>query len=352
MIGPAVTAWLWGRRGPLASGVRAILLPFAGVYDGAMRLRARAYAAGVRRTRPLPLPAVAVGNLAVGGTGKTPLAAWIAAYALRHGARPAILLRGYGGDETLVHERLTPGVIVVADPDRRAGAAHAQAAGATVLVLDDAFQRLDVARDVNIAVLSAEGEQAARWPLPAGPWREGWWALGRADLIVVTRKRASAGAAQALARRLTAACPRTPVAVAHLALGRLTTLRSGQLVAPAVLVGKRVVAAAGVGDPASFAAQIEGLGATVRLEAFPDHYAYGAADVARLARAAATADYLMVTEKDAVKLHARWPADAREPLVGHLEVNWEMQAEAVRGALDRVLAGQPSPRPSPRTDRP
>ena len=352
MIGPAVTAWLWGKRGPLASGVRAVLLPFAGVYDGAIRLRARAYATGVRRTRPLPLPAVAVGNLAVGGTGKTPLAAWIAAYALRRGARPAILLRGYGGDETLVHERLTPGVIVVADPDRRAGAAHAQAAGATVLVLDDAFQRLDVARDVNIAVLSAEGEQAARWPLPAGPWREGWWALGRADLIVVTRKRASAGAAQALARRLTAACPRTPVAVAHLALGRVTTLRSGQLVAPAALVGKRVVAAAGVGDPASFAAQIEGLGATVRLEAFPDHYAYGTADVARLVRAAAAADYLMVTEKDAVKLHARWPADAREPLVGHLEVNWEVQAEAVCGALDRVLADQPPPRPSPRTDRP
>jgi len=352
VIGPAVAAWLWGNRAPLARGVRAALLPFAGVYDGAMRLRARAYAAGVRRTHPLPLPAVAVGNLAVGGTGKTPLAAWIAAYALRHGARPAILLRGYGGDETLVHERLTPGVIVVADPDRRAGAAHARAAGATVLVLDDAFQRLDVLRDLNIAVLSAEGELAARWPLPAGPWREGWWALGRADLIVVTRKRASAGAAQALAGRLTGACPRTPVAVAHLALGRLTTLRSGQLVAAAALAGKQVVAAAGVGDPASFAAQIEGLGATVRLQAFPDHYAYGAADVARLVRAAAAADYLMVTEKDAVKLHARWPADAREPLVGHLEVHWETQGGAVRGALDRVLAGTPPPRPSPRTDRP
>ncbi len=352
MIGPAVTAWLWGSRAPLARGVRAALLPFAGVYDGAMRLRARAYATRVRRTERLPLPAIAVGNLSVGGTGKTPLAAWIAAYALRHGARPAILLRGYGGDETRVHERLTPGVIVVADPDRRAGAARARAAGATVLVLDDAFQRLDVARDVNIAVLSAEGEQAARWPLPAGPWREGWWALARADLIVVTRKRASAGAAQDLAARLGGACPGTPVAVAHLALGRLTTLRSGQLVAPGALVGKRVVAAAGVGDPASFAAQIGALGATVRLEAFPDHHAYGAADVARLVRAAAAADYLMVTEKDAVKLHARWPADAREPLVGHLEVDWETQGEAVRGALDRVLAVTPPPPPSPRTDRP
>ena len=352
MIGPVVTAWLWENRAPLARGVRAALLPLAGVYDGAMRLRARAYAARVMRTHRLPLPAVAVGNLAVGGTGKTPLAAWIAAYALGRGARPAILLRGYGGDETLVHQRLTPGAIVVADPDRRAGAARARAAGATVLVLDDAFQRLDVARDLNIAVLSAEGEHAARWPLPAGPWREGWWALGRADLIVVTRKRASAGTAHDLAARLADACPRTPVAVAHLALSRFTTLGSGRLVAAEALAGKRVVAAAGVGDPASFAAQIGALGATVRLQAFPDHHAYAAADVARLVRAAGAADYLMVTEKDAVKLHARWPADVREPLVGHLDVNWETQAEAVRGALDRVLAGTPPPPPSPRTDRP
>jgi tetraacyldisaccharide 4'-kinase len=134
-----------------------------------MRLRARAYAAGAADAPAAG--AIAVGNLAVGGTGKTPLAAWIAAYALRRGARPAILLRGYGGDETLVHERLTPEAIIVADPDRRAGAARARAAGATVLVLDDAIQRLDVARDVNIAVLSAEGDAALA--APGGPWREG-----------------------------------------------------------------------------------------------------------------------------------------------------------------------------------
>jgi len=337
----------------VARGIRTALLPLAGVYDGAMRLRARAYARGVLRTYPLPLPAVAVGNLAVGGTGKTPLAAWIAGYALQQGARPAILLRGYGGDETLVHQRLTPGALVVADPDRRAAAARARAAGATLLVLDDAFQRLDVARDLNLAVLSAEGEDAARWPLPAGPWREGWWALGRADLVVVTRKRASAGDAQQLAGRLAASCPGVPVAVAHLSLGRITTLVSGGPVAREALAGKRVVAVAGVGDPDSFAAQVRALGPTVRLAAFPDHHAYSAADVARLVRAAAASDYLIVTEKDAVKLQPRWPADVREPLVGRLEVNWETQADAVRGALDRVFAATVPPRPSPRRiDRP
>src|SRR2546430_12102007 len=82
-----------------------------------------------------------------------------------------------------------------ADRDRAAGAAQARAAGAKVLVLDDAFQLLAVARDLNIAVVSAESAVASPWPLPAGPWREGWDALGRADVLVVTRKHAAPDAA-------------------------------------------------------------------------------------------------------------------------------------------------------------
>ena len=87
---------------------------------------------------------------------------------------PGILLRGYGGDEALVHQHEVPEAVVVADPDRAAGAERALAQGAQVLVLDDAYQRLDVRRDFNIAVVSAETTRAVRWSLPAGPWREGW----------------------------------------------------------------------------------------------------------------------------------------------------------------------------------
>ena len=83
-----------------------------------MVARAGAYGRGWLATRPLPLPAVAVGNLAVGGAGKTPLAAWFAAFYAQRGLRPGILLRGYGGDEHRVHERLVPGAVVVPDPDR------------------------------------------------------------------------------------------------------------------------------------------------------------------------------------------------------------------------------------------
>ncbi len=350
-MSPGVTRWLWGSGTLPARIVRAALLPAAGVYGGIMWLRARAYARGRLATRPLPRPAVAVGNLTVGGTGKTPLAAWIASYYAARGVRPGILLRGYGGDEIAVHETRTPGAIVVADPDRRAGAARAAALGAGVLVLDDAFQRLDVARDVNIAVLSVEGAAAAPWPLPAGPWREGWSALERATLIAVTRKRAPAAAAAALADRVAARVHGCPVAIAYLALGGLVGMRSGEPVPLPQLAGHRVLAAAGIGDPASFAEQLRALRATVRLAAFRDHHAYGAADVRRLLRVGAPFDYLIVTEKDAVKLRHLWPRDAREPLVALLDVHWESQADAVRRALDGALGGVLTAGPSPTTDR-
>src|SRR5881275_897235 len=194
-----VVQWLWGTSAA-ARVTRLPLVPLAGLYWVAMRIRsARNAGGGVLR---LSLPTIAVGNLSVGGTGKTPLAAWIAAYCARRGWKPGILLRGYGDDEPLVHRRLVPEAVVVANPDRVAGAVAARAQGAQVLVLDDAYQLLGVGRDLNIAVVSAESATASPWPLPAGPWREGRDALDRADLIVVTRKSASADAASALAEGL------------------------------------------------------------------------------------------------------------------------------------------------------
>src|SRR5439155_1685955 len=166
----------------------------------------------VLKTTRLPLPAVAVGNLSVGGTGKTPLAAWIARRYAGRGRVPGILLRGYGGGAPLVHRRLAPDAVGVAEPNRVAGAGRARAAGADILVLDDAFQLLSVARDLNIAVVSAESIAGSPWPLPAGPWRERWDALAGADGIVVTRKRVPAAVADRLADGL--AQPR-PVAEGH-----------------------------------------------------------------------------------------------------------------------------------------
>lgn len=332
---------LWRRRSLKARAARVALLPLSGVYGAAMALRSTWYRLGLARARSLPLPAIAVGNLSVGGTGKTPLAAWIASYCIDAGRRPGILLRGYGRDEVMVHRRLVPDAIVVADADRIAGANLAKSQGASVLVLDDAFQRLDTARDLNIAVLAVEQARLPRWTLPAGPWRESRGALSRADLLVVTRKRADAEAAEALSERLAARWPKTPVAVARLALTGLTGMRSGAALPLQALRGQRIVAAAGIADPESFAVQVRASGATVQLAAYQDHHEYDAQDVARLMQAVAGASYLVVTEKDAVKLRAVWPSDSPEPLVAIMAWIWERNGEAVIHALRRVLALPP-----------
>jgi tetraacyldisaccharide 4'-kinase len=329
--------WLWWSRHPLARLARGLLLPLALVHRSVMLARAMAYRRGWLATRRLPLPAVAVGNLAVGGAGKTPIAAWIAGFYVQLGLRPGILLRGYGGDEHRVHERLVPKAVVVPDPDRAAGAERARSAGAEVLVLDDAFQRLDVARDLNVALVNTETARAVPWPLPAGPWREGWGALRRADLIVVTRRRAPAYEARRLAQRLAACWPAIPVATVHLALHGFEGMRTRRPAKAADLAGKRVVVAAAIADPASFAVQVRASGAVVQLVAYQDHHPYPPGDVARLALAARGADYVVVTEKDAVKLRDRWPADVPEPLVAVLQVHWEQNGEAVERALEGIV---------------
>jgi tetraacyldisaccharide 4'-kinase len=328
-----VARWLWG-SGTAARVARVPLIPFAGVYWAVMRLRAATARAAVR----LPLPTIAVGNLSVGGTGKTPLAAWIAAYCAARGRRPGILLRGVGGDEPLVHRRLVPRAVVVANPDRVAGATAARGQGAQVLVLDDAFQLLRVARDLNIAVVSAESLAGSPWPLPAGPWRERWDALARADVIVVTRKQAPVSTAGAVADSLSRRRPGVPVCRALLALSHLEGMQSGGRRELGVLAGRRVVAGVGIADPESFAAQLHGTGAVVQLVAYQDHHAFDADDVERLARAAAAGDYVVVTEKDAVKLRGRWPGHAPEPWVAVLAVRWEQNGGALEQAVDRLLA--------------
>jgi tetraacyldisaccharide 4'-kinase len=328
--------WLWTSRRPDARLARLALLPASGIWRGAMAARGLAYRRGWLAVRDLPLPSVAVGNLTVGGSGKTPIAIWIARHYVEQGLVPGILLRGYGGDETLVHQHDVPTAVVVADPDRAAGAERALANGAQVLVLDDAYQRLDVRRDLNIAVMSAETTRAVRWSLPAGPWREGWEALGRADALVITRKRAGLDAALALVRDLQDRVA-GPVAIAHLGLRALEGLVSGRRTTAGELAGKRVVAASGIADPDAFVAQVKATGAAVQVATWKDHHDYRDEDVAWLAHAARRADHVVITQKDAVKLRDRWPNAVPEPLVAELELEWEEGGDLIAAALDAVV---------------
>ncbi len=328
--------WLWTSRRLDARLARVGLLPAAVVWRAGMGLREFSFRRGWRAAHTLPLPSVAVGNLTVGGSGKTPIAAWIARHFAARGRRPGILLRGYGADEVLVHRHDVPEAVVVANPDRLAGAATAAADGADVLVLDDAFQRLDVRRDLNVLVVSAETTLAVRWPLPAGPWREGWGAIERADFVIVTRKRATPEAAAGLAAEISRTTA-VPIAIVHLGLHHLEGMLSGASRPVESLRGERVVAATAIADPDAFVAQVKGTGAQVQVATWKDHYDFRDEDVAWLARAARKADHVVLTAKDAVKLRDRWPASAPEPLVAILNVRFESGGEAFAAALDALV---------------
>ncbi len=331
--------WLWVDRGPTARLVRGALLPASLAYRAAAATRARAYHARLLPTRGLPAPTVSVGNLTVGGTGKTPIAAWIAEYFRTRGVRPGVLLRGYGGDEAAVHRFLVPDAVVIEDPDRSRGAEQAIRCGARVLVLDDGFQRLDVGRDLDIGLVSAESDGAAPWPLPAGPWRESLRALGRADLVVITRKCASLAAAWGVAERVRRTVADRPVAIAQLAIGGLRGMFSNDPVDPGAMRGLKVVVASAVADPDALAWQCRSLGADVRLLAWRDHHAFTAQDARFIVAARGSADCVVVTEKDAGKLRGCWCDECPEPLVADLEVRWEEGDTRLALALDAVLSG-------------
>jgi tetraacyldisaccharide 4'-kinase len=328
--------WLWTSRRPDARLVRLALLPASALWRGAMVARETAYRHGWLPIRDLPLPSVAIGNLTVGGSGKTPIAIWTARYYVSRGFTPGILLRGYGADEVLVHQHAVPEAHVIPDADRAAGADRALARGAQVLVLDDAYQRLDVRRDLNIAVVSAETTRAVRWSLPAGPWREGLAALDRADAVVITRKRATAEAALALAADLQDRV-KGPVAIAYLGLRYVEGMVSGTRLPASALAGKRVVAASGIADPDAFVAQTKATGAAVQVATWKDHHDYRDEDVAWLAHAARRADHVVITQKDAVKLRNRWPSSVPEPLVAMLDLEWEEGGDMIAAALDTVV---------------
>lgn len=328
--------WLWYGTSTGARLARGTLWGPSVAYGLATRIRAGAYRAGLFATHRVARPVVAVGNLSVGGTGKTPLAAWIASWYAERGVKPAVVLRGYGQDEGEVHRDTTPDVLVVEDPDRVRGARRAIRNGAQVIVLDDAFQRLDIHRDLNIAVIGVESLGEPVDLLPAGPWREEWRALRRADVAVVTRRRATRLAAESVARQVGGTMSLNRVAIAYLGISGFVRLRNGEALGRDEVRGRRVFAACGIGDPDSFAAQLRELGALVRLRAWRDHHHYRPADVRAVLSAGREVDYVVVTAKDAVKLRRLWPANGPELLVAELRLGWESGGDLMDEALSNV----------------
>jgi tetraacyldisaccharide 4'-kinase len=328
---------VWFGTGMIDGAVRIALWPLERMYGGIVAARGMLYDRNLLLPQRAAIPAISVGNLTVGGTGKTPVSAWIAGR-LARAAKPAIVLRGYGGDEIAVHRSLNPGVPVVANADRATAIQRAAWEGADVAVLDDAFQHHQIAREADVVLLSVEQLLRPRRLIPAGPWREPLDAAVRADLLILTRKSASPEDVVRARALVSAVAPRVPIAVVSLRPAALADARTGET-RPLELRGVRVHAIAAIGEPELFQRQLEQLGAEVSLTAFPDHHPFTAADIATVARAAAPDALVVCTLKDAVKLAERWPGPSRLWYVSQ-QLLVEQGQEDIDSLLKRVIAAR------------
>lgn len=325
---------VWYGSDAIAVAARALLLPLERIFGGVVGARDLLYDAGWLPAIVTPIPAVSIGNLTVGGTGKTPIAAWMAKGLADRGAHPAVILRGYGADEPLVHEQLNPGIPVVIGADRVSAVRRAAANGADVAVLDDAFQHRRVQRMADLVLVSADRWTSDVRMLPAGPWREPLKAVRRATLVIVTRKAATDQTVEAMHERLSRvapAVPRVSVKLDPMALVRADDVTETRALES--LAGTTVDAILSIADPAAFARQLERYGASVRARVFSDHHAFTDADVQHIVSEIPHDALVVCTLKDAVKLAPRWPRLA--PRLWY--VSQQVMVERGVGGLERVL---------------
>jgi tetraacyldisaccharide 4'-kinase len=298
MPGEALRHWLIGRwygtSPPLA------LRPLAALYGATVRVRRALYRRGVLRSRHPGAPVIVVGNLTVGGTGKTPLVIWLARQLRAAGLNPGVALRGYGGNARaprIVDAAADPAVVgdeavliaqaaavpVAVGADRVAAATLLVRAGCSLVLADDGLQHLALRRDLAIVVVDGERGFGNGALLPAGPLREPAQGLAAADLVIVhgidTRGVAPAGALRMQLQ---------PAALHSLAGEEVQSLET--------LRGATVHAVAGIGNPARFFGLLRALGAIPIEHAFADHHRYRARDLDF-----GDAHRIVMTQKDAVK---------------------------------------------------
>jgi tetraacyldisaccharide 4'-kinase len=310
---------VWSRRGIRGWVAWLALQPASALFAATVALRNLGYRVGVLRVHRVGIPVVSVGNLAVGGTGKTPLTLWLARQLAAGGARVAILLRGYSGrargvtvvstgagpqvdveavgDEAVMLAKCFDGVVLTARR-RVDGVAVAEHLGCRVVVLDDGFQHRAVARDFDLVLIN--GRRGAL--LPAGPMRERQAALKRADAVALVAKSDDDTAQPPAA----VAVPK-PLFVVRFAAQALVESDAGtwRELPLTMLSGRRVAVVCGIAEPGPFYAAVRQW--ETQIEAvfeFPDHHRYTRADWQRLSRETRDIELIVTTEKDLVKLES------------------------------------------------
>ena len=308
------------QRGIAAAVLRGILALAEMPYAWAVRWRNRRYDSGAKAVYRVDVPVISVGNLTLGGTGKTPMVEWIVRRFLAHGKSVGIVSRGYGArrgpnDEARELAWKLPDVPHVQDPDRVAAARRAiREFGCEMLVLDDAFQHRRIARDLDVVLLDALEPLGYEHVFPRGTLREPVQGLARADIVALSRADLLTAEQRGAIRDRVAKLSPTAVwvEVVHAPLALLAAQGAGnaggtpEMRQPLeMLRGRRVLAFCGLGNPAGFRHTLEVCGYdVVDFHEFPDHHAYGPDDLDALATAARQtgAEALVCTQKDLVKI--------------------------------------------------
>jgi tetraacyldisaccharide 4'-kinase len=300
-------------------------------YDWAHQLRLRAYHLRWAEVRRLPCRVISVGNLTIGGTGKTPVVEVVAGLLWREGVRACVLSHGYGGrsrsaitvvsdgkrclvppevagdEPVLLAEHLVSLPVVVGKDRYAAGMLAIERFGVDVIILDDGFQHVQLARDLNILLLDAVRPFGNGRLFPRGDLRERPAAIARADVVVLTRWEADTAPPYTALKLLQ---PGVPLFYSQHEPVDLCALTDGHTLPLASLKGERILAFCGIGTPDHFRQTLQRLGANiVAFAAFPDHHPYTRPEIERLALMAKqhSAEILVTTEKDGVRLRRLQP---------------------------------------------
>jgi len=315
------------------SGLHPIMLaPLSVLYGAATRTRLTLYERGLLPISKLAAPVISVGNITTGGTGKTPLVEFVTRALALKGRKICVLTRGYGrenagrrvvvsdgkniladeaeaGDEPrLLAENLQGIAAIISDADRfAAGQWAVENLGAEVFVLDDGFQHLRLARNLNIVAIDATRPWGEGHLLPWGHLREPISGLARADCVIITRADDMDGAS-ALREEVERLTPNKPIFSSQMAVRLIRKLEDNSirdLPNQRLELAQPVAAFCGIGNPASFSTQLKNAGyEAVCATFFPDHHRYNMVDVNNVVKQAknAGAKSLVTTAKDAVKL--------------------------------------------------
>ncbi len=311
--------------------MRGLLWLPAKLYELGVRLRVVAYETEYLKQTRLDATVISVGNITLGGAGKTPMVDYVARYLRSEGHSVAVLTRGYAressglrvlndsetadatsasyrefGDEPLMLARSLPDVPIIVNKNRSEGGRWAmQKLGSEVLVLDDGYQHLALARDLNLLLLDATDPLGGFEMPPFGRLREPLYGLKRADAVIVTRADRAFDQGQVHAIIKLYCGEKVPVMYFYSAITSLRHLASGEVYDVADLAGWNVAVACGIGNPVAFTEDILQVGINIVSESFfADHHAFTQVDLDRITRDArdAAADAIVTTEKDAVRL--------------------------------------------------